>query len=508
MQGGTKKFPTGYHSSKLFSGTAVWFRKLSDANMLKLCLVVVILMVFVPNGEARNRTNSFDTTSLHGSMLPESVEALHGKTLLMLGCRKTDAIEMAPSLGIRLIIVTSKHCHNDSTYDVIPEIFIHDMTDHTRDREHSTNIVSLLRSRNYTVHGCCTFEDDLSVIAAMISEELDLVSPEVDGVLSAKKKSMFFQKMASKVDNVCIDAKPYAVPTYLIQNERDLIYYMKRMKFPLILKLEHGTGSAGVSVVKNELHCISTYRNLREQSDKHKSQGGSGFGFGDTFVLMEFAQGSEHSVDIVMYKGELIAIFIKDKLTTLDGRFMESIAIMPSGLSIADQEKITLASYWTCRKIGLNSGVFNLDIMFGKDGPKVIEVNARMGGNYHRDWVYHLYKFDIAVALYQVSLDIRPRYGVLGSCGVIAGTMLTNSSHYAVLDRQSFKEQVSEMVHQGLILFKTLRNSTNCGTGDFEKTRANLAVIGETRYEAMRSLTRLTRNFHINDSFYILNTLF
>ena len=38
-------------------------------------------------------------------------------------------------------------------------------------------------------------------------------------------------------------------------------------------------------------------------------------------------------------------------------------------------------------QIGLETGVFNVELKMCPTGPRLLEINARMGGYYLRDWI-------------------------------------------------------------------------------------------------------------------------
>jgi carnosine synthase len=47
---------------------------------------------------------------------------------------------------------------------------------------------------------------------------------------------------------------------------------------------------------------------------------------------MEYIEGTEHDVDIIIFQRQLIAAFVSDNGPTRQGRFTETTALMPSCL--------------------------------------------------------------------------------------------------------------------------------------------------------------------------------
>jgi carnosine synthase len=56
---------------------------------------------------------------------------------------------------------------------------------------------------------------------------------------------------------------------------------------------------------------------------------------------------------------------------------------------------LVTAAYQCCTEIGLVDGVFNVEMKMTKTGPKLIEINARMGGFYLRNWILTCYGIDV-----------------------------------------------------------------------------------------------------------------
>ncbi|KAH3797714.1 hypothetical protein DPMN_151301 [Dreissena polymorpha] len=82
--------------------------------------------------------------------------------------------------------------------------------------------------------------------------------------------------------------------------------------------------------------------------------------------------------------------------------------------------------------LGLSNGVFNVQMKMTHTGPKLIDINARTGSLYIRDWVKRLYYIDLMKCAQMVS---RHTSGSSPPSGNIMGMMLIPSRHkHLILD--------------------------------------------------------------------------
>jgi carnosine synthase len=117
---------------------------------------------------------------------------------------------------------------------------------------------------------------------------------------------------------------------------------------------------------------------------------------------MEYIEGTEHDVDIIIFQRQLIAAFVSDNGPTRQGRFTETPVLMPSCLLPDREGQLVTAAYQCCTEIGLVDGVFNVEMKMTKTGPNLIEINARMGGFYLRNWILTCYGIDLLLFIYML----------------------------------------------------------------------------------------------------------
>ena len=139
--------------------------------------------------------------------------------------------------------------------------------------------------------------------------------------------------------------------------------------YPLITKPTDNSGSRGVMLVHGPEEL--------EQALLYSSENGRG---GDVMVE-EYMQGPEVSVEIMADEGRIHVLQITDKLTTGAPHFVEMGHSQPSRLPGDTQAAIRDLATQAVQAVGINNGPAHVEIIVTKDGPKMVELGARMGGD-------------------------------------------------------------------------------------------------------------------------------
>ena len=99
------------------------------------------------------------------------------------------------------------------------------------------------------------------------------------------------------------------------------------------------------------------------------------------FLVEQFVGGPEVALEGMLTRGELRLLALFDKPDPLDGPFFEeTIYVTPSRLAAKVQEEIAQCAAQAARTLGLTEGPIHVELRLAKDGPSVIEVNARSIG--------------------------------------------------------------------------------------------------------------------------------
>ncbi|GHH35709.1 ATP-grasp domain-containing protein [Streptomyces candidus] len=138
---------------------------------------------------------------------------------------------------------------------------------------------------------------------------------------------------------------------------------------PLVFKSAHCSGGRGMAVIGPDSDLAEvwalTSTNYSGTTD---------------FLVEEYVEGSEHSVSGVVHDGTVRILGVTDKY--LDGPLSASWATaVPSARTQTQVKELRQAAEQAVLAIGLRTGGFHADLRFGPQGPVVLEVGGRLGGD-------------------------------------------------------------------------------------------------------------------------------
>lgn len=92
-------------------------------------------------------------------------------------------------------------------------------------------------------------------------------------------------------------------------------------------------------------------------------------------------EGPEVSVEIIVLDGVPHVLQVTDKLTTGAPHFVEMGHSQPSRLPAADLDAIRDLAARAALAVGIKNGPAHAEVMLTADGPKMVEIGARLGGD-------------------------------------------------------------------------------------------------------------------------------
>lgn len=203
-------------------------------------------------------------------------------------------------------------------------------------------------------------------VAALVSERLGLptgISYE-DAVCATQKDAMRRRLAEHGVPQpdfrICDDAAQFAAA-------------LEHFGWECIAKPADSAASRGVRLLSPSDRGGGTaalFESFREFSRK------------GTVMVEERAVGREVSVEGMTVGGETTILAVTDKMTTEPPYFVELGHTEPSRLPRASQEAIKGVAKAVVAAIGIADGPSHTEIMLTDEGPKVIEMAARLGGDF------------------------------------------------------------------------------------------------------------------------------
>jgi biotin carboxylase len=151
-----------------------------------------------------------------------------------------------------------------------------------------------------------------------------------------------------------------------------------RIRYPVVLKPLHLTGSRGVIRADDVEDFVAAFTRIARLLD----QPGAGSG-PNRLLVEEYIPGAEVCVDGILSDGRLRVLAIYDKPDPMEGPFFEeTIFITPSRLPRDVQDEIVACAQSAARAIGLSVGPVHVELRVNEQGPWMLELAARTMGGY------------------------------------------------------------------------------------------------------------------------------
>lgn len=220
-------------------------------------------------------------------------------------------------------------------------------------------------AKKHQINGIMTLASDMPMQSvAVVGREMGLVGIDEDTALKATNKA--FMRDALKKSGV-------PIPMYFrvkgIEEFKKAVEQIRMFGYKCIVKPADNSGSRGVDLLKENADLDLAYKYTVQYSR------------GGEIVVEEFMEGAEVSVETLAIDGEVSVIQITDKLTTGAPYFVEMGHSQPSQLDKEVQEKIKKIAIAANKAIGIKNGPSHTEIKVTKEGPKIVELGARLGGD-------------------------------------------------------------------------------------------------------------------------------
>lgn len=181
-----------------------------------------------------------------------------------------------------------------------------------------------------------------------------------------------------------------AHPWYVVAEAAD-DPILDKVRFPCICKPTDNSGSRGVVLVENRKELASAIA-----YSAGNSRGGR-------VIVEEYMVGPEVSVEVMAWDGKVHVLQITDKLTTGAPHFVEMGHSQPSRLPAETQEKIRALAEKAVKAVGIENGPAHVEMMITEEGPKMVELGARMGGDCITS---HLVPLSTGIDMTKATIDI------------------------------------------------------------------------------------------------------
>lgn len=156
---------------------------------------------------------------------------------------------------------------------------------------------------------------------------------------------------------------------YIAVSEKEFDDIKNKVSFPCIMKPTDSSGSRGVVLIHDLAELEKEYCYTRNYSRT------------GAVIIEEYMMGNEVSVEVMVLDGNVHILQITDKLTTGAPHFVEMGHSQPSRLGEESTAKIKDLACRAVKAVGIENGPAHVEIMLTPEGPKMVELGARMGGD-------------------------------------------------------------------------------------------------------------------------------
>lgn len=237
----------------------------------------------------------------------------------------------------------------------------------------------------------------------LINEELGLHGPDCATVLRATNKERMRRAFET---GGAPSPKSVGVAT-----QAEALAALAVIGRPCIVKPSRNSGSRGVTRVSthdgDEAFVQAFDRAVRESRDV-------------SAVVETYVDGPEFSIEIIVYNGRPHVLAVTDKETTGIPYFVETGHNQPSCLAPGDRARVVDAALRGVRALGINWSAAHAEVKLSADGPYLMEIGARLGGDFiTTELVPRSTGIDMVAAAIRVALgeepDLTPRHPLGGA---------------------------------------------------------------------------------------------
>jgi phosphoribosylamine-glycine ligase len=268
--------------------------------------------------------------------------------------------------------------------------------------------------------GLLTYDELLVEPVARLAAAVGLSYTDAEAVRRCKDKSALRELLAEA------DLSPvrYAVA----MTEQEAVLAAEEIGYPVVIKPRALGGSIGVVQVRDEKELLAAFTVAADAHSNGIVSAHSGV------LIEEFLDGPEYSVDCVTWQGRTTPLVVAEKEIGFPPYFEETGHIVPAAPH-PDLDAAVDMVVQAHAVVGLDQLVTHTEFKLTSRGPRIVEINVRLGG----DLIPYLGRLstgvDVAGAAASVAVGQEPDLSTDRS--VYAAVGMIYPDHHLVLDSVS-----------------------------------------------------------------------
>lgn len=213
--------------------------------------------------------------------------------------------------------------------------------------------------------------DDFSLeAAACAAEHIKVPFSSVKAVKATKNKLLSRQILEGTDKNA-----PWVV------HERDyhkLPSVLASVELPVIVKPVTSASSRLAYIIKGRAQINHLINNIEEEINELPSSYTDFFNRG--FLVEKYLTGPLVSVEIGRIGNSYYPFMVTSRIRCASDNVIELGSVMPSSLNDKEEQECFKLAITALDKIGLDNGIFHIEMIYTNSGPAIVEVNGRLGG--------------------------------------------------------------------------------------------------------------------------------
>lgn len=213
--------------------------------------------------------------------------------------------------------------------------------------------------------------DDFSLeAAACAAEHINVPFSSVNAVKTSKNKLLSRQILEGTDKNA-----PWVI------HERDyhkLPSVLASVELPVIVKPVTSASSRLAYIIKERAQINLLINNIEEEINELPSSYTDFFNRG--FLVEKCLTGPLVSVEIGRIGNSYYPFMVTSRIRCASDNVIELGSVMPSSLNDKEEQECFKLAISALDKIGLDNGIFHIEMIYTNSGPAIVEVNGRLGG--------------------------------------------------------------------------------------------------------------------------------